>query len=159
LTLDDSLSNAERKVYADKQGNPSVVYTGSRKVGDWMTNALLATGLERFSTRFRDAKKVMEDVKTKYGKPVTTYGHSLGGSLAEYAGGNKVITVDKGVGLGGIGKKIRSQQTDIRAGGDIVSALRNTQSGGRKVVIKNTNYLNPLKSHDYRLISRSNQSI
>ena len=124
-----------------------------------MTNALLATGLEGFSTRFRDAKKVMEDVKTKYGKPVTTYGHSLGGSLAEYAGGNKVITVDKGVGLGGIGKKIRSQQTDIRAGGDIVSALRNTQSGGRKVVIKNTNYLNPLKSHDYRLISRSNQSI
>ena len=69
----------------------------------------------------------------------------MGGSLAEYAGGNKVITVDKGVGLGGIGKKIRSQQTDIRAGGDIVSALRNTQSGGRKVVIKNTNYLNPLK--------------
>ena len=159
LTLDDSLSNAERKVYADKQGNPSVVYAGSRKVGDWMTNALLATGLERFSTRFRDAKKVMEDVKTKYGKPVTTYGHSLGGSLAEYAGGNKVITVDKGVGLGTIGKKLRSQQTDIRAGGDIVSALRNTQSGGRKVVIKNTNYLNPLKSHDYRLISRSNQSI
>ena len=63
LILDDSLSNSERKVYADKQGNPSIVYTGSRKVGDWMTNALLATGLERYSTRFRDAKKVMEDVK------------------------------------------------------------------------------------------------
>lgn len=159
LTLDDSLSNAEQKVYTDKQGNPSIVYTGSRKVGDWMTNALLATGLEGYSTRFRGAKKVMEDVKKKYGKPVTTYGHSLGGALAEYVGGNKVITVDKGVGIGGIGKKLRSQQTDIRAGSDIVSALRNTQSGGRKVVIKNTNYLNPLKSHDYRLISRSNQSI
>ena len=159
LTLDDSFSNAERKVYTDKEGHPSVVYTGSRKVGDWMTNALLATGLEGYSTRFRDAKKVMEDVKKKYGKAVTTYGHSLGGSLAEYAGGNKVITVDKGVGLGGIGKKLRSQQTDIRAGSDIVSALRNTQSGGRKVVIKNTNYLNPLKSHNYRLVSRSNQSI
>ena len=159
LTLDDSLSNSERKVYTDKQGNPSIVYTGSRKVGDWMTNALLATGLEGYSTRFRDAKKVMADVKNKYGKPVTTYGHSLGGSLAEYAGGNKIITVDKGVGIGGIGKKIRSQQTDIRAGSDLVSALRNTQSGGRKVVIKNTNYFNPLKSHDYRLVSRSNQSI
>ena len=85
---------------------------------------------------------------------------SLGGSLAEYAGGNKVITVDQGIGLGGIGKKLRSQQTDIRAGSDIVSALRNTQSGGRKVVNKNTNYyLNPLKSHNYRLVSRSNQSI
>ena len=93
LTLDDSLSSAEQKVYVDKACDPTVAFTGSRKASDWlMTNPMLALGLEKYSTRFRGAKKLVEDVKKKYGKPVTSVGHSLGGALAEYAGGNKVIT-------------------------------------------------------------------
>ena len=97
LILDSSLSNAEQKVFIDKNNNPTIAYTGSRKTGDWMTDGLLALGLENYSTRFRDVNKTMDSVKQKYAdKPITTLVHSLGGSLAEYTGCNKIITVVKG---------------------------------------------------------------
>jgi len=161
MKLDESLSNAEQKVYLDKNKNPTIAFTGSRKVGDWMTNALLATGLQGFSTRFRGAKQLVEKVKEKYNKPATIIGHSLGGALAEYAGGkgNKIISVDRGIGLGGIGKKLGSNVTDIRTSNDLVSALRNTQSGGRLVTIKDKKNLNLLGAHDYRQLSKLNNKI
>jgi hypothetical protein len=160
LNLDSSLSNAEQKVYVYSIGNPTIAYTGSRKIKDWGSNALLAVGLEKYSTRFRDAKKTMDSVKRKYsGKPITTLGHSLGGSLAEYAGGDKVITIDKGVGLTGIGKRINKNQTDIRASNDVVSVLSNTQRGGRKITIKDKANLNPLTAHNYRQLSKLNNKI
>ena len=87
-----------------------------------MTDVLIAGGLEKYSTRFRESKNLIDDVKKKYNnKPVTSLGHSLAGSLSEYAGGDKIITVNKGVGLSGIGKEISNKQTDIRTNNDIVS--------------------------------------
>lgn len=160
LSLDHSLSNAEHKVFVDKKGNADVVYTGSRKFGDWITNGFLAVGLGGLTPRFRESKQLMEKVRDKYkGKHVTTLGHSLGGSLAESTGGDKVITLDKGVGLAGIGKRIKSNQTDIRAGGDAVSILRNTQSGGKKITIKNTKYLNPFYAHDVGHVEKLNNFV
>jgi hypothetical protein len=162
LKLDDSLSNAEHKVYVDKDNNPTVAFTGSRKVGDWGTNLLLATGLERYSTRFRDSKKLMEDVRNKYKNPATILGHSLAGSLTEYVGNknDKIITVDKGVGITGIGKTIPKNQTDIRASNDIVSLISNTQRNkGKKITIKDKKNLNILKAHDYRKLNKLNNKI
>ncbi len=129
LTLDKQLSNANHKVFYDKERNPTVVYRGSKNENDAMTDGLLAIGLEKYSTRFRESKDLMNDVNKKYkNKFVSSYGHSLGGSLAEYANANKVITVNKGVGLSGIGKKIRPNQTDIRTDSDLVSVLSKTQN-------------------------------
>jgi len=160
LSLDHSLSNAEHKVFVDKNGNPDVVYTGSRKFGDWLTNGALAVGLGGFTSRFRESKQLMNQVKDKYkNKPVTTLGHSLGGSLAEHAGGDKVITLDKGVGAFGFAKTIKDNQTDIRTGNDPVSFLRNTQNGGKKITIKNTKYLNPFYAHDVKHIEKLNRDI
>jgi hypothetical protein len=162
LRLDDSLSNAEHKVYVDRKNRPTVAFTGSRKVGDWMTNALLATGLQGFSTRFRDSKKLMEDVKKKYSAPATIIGHSLGGALAEYAGGkdNKVITVDKGVGISGVGKTIGKNQTDIRTSNDPVSLLSNTQKNlGKKIVIKDKKNFNFLDAHNYKYLNKLKNKI
>ena len=161
--LDDSLSNAEQKVYVDKQGRPTIAYTGSRKISDWLvTNPLLALGLEKYSPRFKAAKQIAEKVKEKYGKPATLLGHSLGGALSEYAGGkkDKVITIDKGVGLSGIGKTIRKKQIDIRASNDLVSALSNTQKNiGKKITIKDKSNLNLLGAHDYRKLDKLNNKI
>jgi hypothetical protein len=147
--LDRELSNRKHKVYVDGRGNPTVAYTGTRTFGDVITDGALAVGLGRFTNRFSDSKKLMNDVKDKYkNKFVTSTGHSLGGSLAEHSGGDKVITVNKGVGIGGLLKKIPNKQTDIRAGGDLVSALATSQSGGKMITIPKTNYINPLVSHD-----------
>ncbi len=154
-TLDHSLSNREHKVFKDRQGNPYVAFTGTRKASDWLTDGALAVGLGGFTHRFQDSKHLIDEVKSKYkNKPVTTIGHSLGGTLAEHAGGDKVITLDKGVGLFGIGKHIGSNQTDIRTQTDPVSLLSRFQTGDHKIDIKNTTYLDPFKAHDFRHISK-----
>ena len=162
LKLDDSLSNAEQKVYVDKEGRPTIAYTGSRKISDWLvTNPLLALGLEKYSPRFRRSEKVMEEVRKKYGKPATIVAHSLGAAIGTAVGKkqDKIISVDRGIGLGGIGKKLGSNVTDIRTSNDLVSALRNTQSGGRLVTIKDKKNLNLLGAHDYRQLSKLNNKI
>jgi hypothetical protein len=155
--LDKQLSNREQKVFSDKDGNPYVTYTGTRKAGDWVTDGALAVGLLGTTKRLKDSKQLIRDVRDKYqNKPVTTMGHSLGGSLAEASGGDKVITLDKGVGLFGIGKKINSNQTDIRTQSDPVSVLSRFQSGGQKVNIPNSNFIDPIHAHNFRHISRLN---
>lgn len=159
LKLDKQLSNANHKIFIDKERNPSIVFRGSKNENDLMTDVLLGVGLENYSTRFRDSKQLLDKVNKKYhNKPVTSMGHSLGASLAEYAGGDKVITVNKGVGFGGILKNIKHNQTDIRTRNDMVSALSNTQNGGHKITLK-TNHFNPLKEHDYKNLSKLNNKI
>lgn len=159
LTLDKQLSKANHKVFYDQDRNPTVIYRGSKNENDAMTDGLIALGLEKYSTRFREAKDLMNDVNKKYNnKPVTSLGHSLGASLAEYSGGDKIITVNKGVGFGGVGKQIKNNQTDIRTGNDVVSLLSNTQSGGRKITLK-TNHINPLHEHSHKNLSKLNNKI
>lgn len=157
-TLDDSLSNAEQKVFIDKDNNPKIVFTGSRKGADVITDLAILTGTAGLTPRFQRSSKLVDKVKEKYkNRPVSVYGDSLGGTLAESVGGkvDKVITTSKGVGLFGIGKSIRPNQTDIRASNDVISVLRNTQSGGKKVTIKGTKgIINPFASHDYRNLDK-----
>ena len=159
LTLDKQLSNANHKIFIDKERNPTVVFRGSKNENDLMTDVLLGAGLEKYSTRFRDSKKLIEDVRKKYhNKPITSASHSLGGSLSEYAGGDKIITVNKGVGIGGIGKQLKPNQIDIRTNNDIVSLLSKTQSGSKKINIK-TNHISPLSEHSHKNLSKLNNKI
>ena len=159
LTLDKQLSNANQKVFYDKNKNPKIVFRGSKNENDLMTDILLGAGLENYSTRFRDSKKLIDDVRKKYpNKPITSASHSLGGSLGEYAGGDKIITVNKGVGLSGIGKGLSNKQTDIRTNNDIVSLLSKTQHGGKKINIK-TNHINPLREHSHSNLDKLNNKI
>jgi hypothetical protein len=158
--LDNDLSNRKHKVYVDGRGNPTVAYTGTRTFGDVITDGALAIGLGRYTNRFNDSKKLLNTVKEKYkNKFITTTGDSLGGSLAEHSGGDKIITHNKGTGIGGILKKIPDKQIDIRSGGDVVSALSITQSGGKRVTIPKTNYLNPLRSHDYNNLHKIDRKL
>ena len=73
----------------------------------------------------------------------------MGGSLSEYSKGDKIITINKGVGLSGIGKQLKSNQTDTRTNNDIVSVLSKTQSGIKKINIK-TNNISPLAEHSHK---------
>eukprot|EP01038_Epipyxis_sp_PR26KG_P018087 gene18087-25395_t len=152
--LDRDLSNRENKVFIDKDNKPIVAFTGTRKFGDVITDGLLAVGLGGLTSRFQNSKRIVDNVRKKYNQPITTVGHSLGGSIAEHAGGDKVITVDKGVGLFGIGKKIKKNQTDIRSALDPVSILSLTQRSNRITIPKTFHIIDPLKSHDFRNLSR-----
>eukprot|EP01038_Epipyxis_sp_PR26KG_P015501 gene15501-20920_t len=148
--LNRDLSNRKQKVVLDKDNKPLVAFIGTRTFGDIITNGALAIGLGGFTNRFQHSKRVIDNVRKKYNKPITIVGHSLGGSLAEHAGGDKVITIDKGVGIFGIGKKIKSNQTDIRIANDPVSLLSLTQQNKNRITIPKTYHiiLSPLKSHE-----------
>ena len=156
--LDRDLSNREQKLFTDKDNKPIVAFTGTRKFNDVLTDGALALGLGGFTNRFRESRKVVDNVRKKYGQPLTIVGDSLGASLAEYNNRNKndkIITHNKGVGIDGLFKKIKNNQTDIRSANDLVSALSLTQSSKNKITIPRTGHLiNPLQSHNFRNLSR-----
>ena len=167
LKLDSSLSSPEQKVFIDKKGKPIIAYRGSTSSNiknftrDWlMSDVGILTGTSQYDPRIKRSQDVYDKVINKYsGKTPTLIGHSLGGHIAEVVGehdkaNKKVITYNKGAGLGDIGKKINKNQTDIRTGSDLISALSLTQSGGKKITIDNTKFLNPVYAHKPDFISR-----
>jgi len=161
--LDRELSNVKQKVYTHK--NKVVVAfqgTDPTRVRDLISDGMIIFGLEGLNTRFKDANKTMDRVNQKYGnKKIITMGHSLGGTLAEHVGNkaDRVITFDKGVGAGTIGKRINRNQTDIRSSNDIISALSLTQSGKRISIPNTAHILSPFRSHDASNINRLEQNI
>lgn len=71
----------------NRTGRATISYRGTdtKNWGDIGSDALLALGLERFSARFRNARKVARQALAKYGAGnVAVTGHSLGGSQALY---------------------------------------------------------------------------
>jgi hypothetical protein len=136
VKLDHHLSNSEHKVFHDPNTNSSsVVFTGTRKFGDLITDGAVAVGLGKYTKRFKDSDKVIKDIKNKYPSTnITASGHSLGGTLSEHVKADKKITYNKGVGLGDIGKTIRNNQTDIRTTYDPISILSNTQKHKNKMI-------------------------
>ena len=154
--LDHKLSNSQHKVFYDPVKNSSTVaFTGSRTVGDWLiTDPMIALGLGKYTKRYKDSQKVVNQAKEKYGS-VDTVGHSLGGYLAgNVKGADKKITINKAEGLDGIGKTISKNQTDIVVKGDIVSPLAYTQKHKGKFIKIENNNLNPLVSHDFRHVKK-----
>ncbi len=172
LKLDSQLSSPEQKVFIDKKGKPIIAYRGSTSSNiknftrDWLISDVgILTGTSKYDPRIKRSQDVYEKVKEKYGnKTPTLIGHSLGGHIAEIVGehdkGNKkVITYNKGAGVGDIGKKINKNQTDIRTQGDLISGLSLTQSGGKKIAIKNTLFPNPIYAHKPDFIHRIGSQI
>ena len=172
LMLDSKLSSPEQKVFIDKKGKPIISYRGSTASNpknftrDWLISDVgILTGTSQYDPRIKRSKDVYEKVKEKYaGKTPTLIGHSLGGHIAELVGesnkdNKKVITYNKGAGLGDIGKKINKNQTDIRTGSDLISALSLTQKGGKKITIKDTIFPNPIYAHKPDFISRIGSKI
>lgn len=83
---DVQLSNHDRKVY-HKDGKAKVVFRGTdvKNKRDIGTDALVALGLQDFSSRMRNATRTTDLAIKKYGKDnVSLTGHSLGGSQAAY---------------------------------------------------------------------------
>ena len=159
--LVDKFSNAERKVFLDSKKNPYIVNVGTRKFSDWGTNTAIALGLGRFTNRFKDSKKLLENVRKEYGnnRPITNIGDSLGDALAENSGGDRIITTNKAAGIGRLFKTIQKKQTDIRTGTDPVSLLARTQFGGNKFTIRDTNFIDPLKAHSYKNLNKFDKTI
>ena len=153
--LDKSLSGQRAQVYT-KDGKAVVVHRGTAGMHDMVTDLKLGLTGSTGGKRFKHAKKIEGLAEGKYGSEHTTaMGHSLGGALAEKTASKTtdVITLNKAAVPSDIGKKIKSNQTDIRTEGDLVSQLRSTQHGGRDVVIP-SHTKNPLTEHNTNVMER-----
>jgi hypothetical protein len=144
-TYDTELSSPDTKVFIDAQGNPHVAFRGSHRAEDAFTDLQVGLGIK--TKREKEAQQSVKQIQEKYKKPVSAYGTSLGGKLAEESGASQVYTYNKAVGVKDLFKKIPSSQTDIRTSKDIISFPSFTQYGGKKVTIQSPLFTTALKEH------------
>jgi poly(3-hydroxyalkanoate) synthetase len=121
LSRDESLSNDKNRVYKDNtSGQAYVLYPGTKDKKDIGTDIAIGLGgiftpIQNLTPRYREAKRVANTVKQKYGsEKVTAIGHSLGGGLAASSGIKKRITYNKAVGLSDLWRPVSSGQIDYR---------------------------------------------
>ena len=136
---DNELSNMETKIFVDEEsGEPVVVHRGTVRVKDWVDDAKLALGFGKSTQRMKDAQEINRKVEAKYNKPVHNVGHSLGGFLAENAGGKgNIITYNKGAGLGNLfTKKNSKRQLDIFAEDDLVSRIARETQKSKNILLR-----------------------
>ena len=131
---DTELSSPDTKVFVDEEGNPHIAFRGTKRVEDLLTDLKVGLGIK--TKREEEAQKAVKIAQEKYKKPVSAYGTSLGGKLAEESGAKNIYTYNKAVGVNDLFKKISPFQTDIRTTRDIISFPSFTQYGGKKVTIK-----------------------
>ena len=153
-SYDPQLSTNESKVFISPSGVPNIAFRGSKRVSDFLgSDVKLGLGLEKYDKRFQEAQHLTKLVEDKYKKPVNVWGHSLGGSLAEKSGAHgKIVTYNKGAGIGDIGRTIPQNQTDYRNKNDIVSLLSLTQgykAGQLKETDTGAHTLDILSSHQF----------
>lgn len=147
-TYDPELSTMENKVFIEKAtGRPSVAFRGSTRVSDWLIeDPAIALGIE--TPKQRRARELVQKVEAKYKQPTDVYGHSLGGARAELSGASgNIYTYNKAVGLGQIGKKLSTRQTDVRVARDIVSLPSLLQYGGKKTTLSSPLFGNAITAH------------
>ncbi len=152
-TYDPQLSSMASKVYVSPDGKPVITYRGTKTVKDVIDDGLVAIGLGKLGFKYKGAQRLAKKVEEKYKKPADVVAHSYGGWLGENSGAHgNIISYNKAVGLGDIGKKKNSlRQLDITTKGDLVSGLGLTQNANKEVIdnqFKSKNFFkNALNAH------------
>jgi hypothetical protein len=149
--MDEELSGKRAKVFVNGEGKPIVSFTGTHNRHDVITDAMVMAGLGKFTKRLKHSKKVIRDVKNKYGTGPQAIGHSLGGYLAENSGAKDVVTYNK-LALPFTQQK-NKRQTDIRTNKDLVSVLTKSK---RNNVTLNSKSWNPFVSHSTKSLKKKN---
>ena len=159
--LDKRFSNDKHHVVTDKHDQVYVNFRGSNNMNDVVSDVYLALGLEDYNNRFINSSKLVKNVRKEYkDRPIIGIGHSLGGSLVDHVNNERLldkgITVNKGIGLSGLGQYNMLNQTDIRTITDPVSILAMTQKGRTYHIPKSFN-IDPLYAHSYKQLRKFNK--
>jgi hypothetical protein len=134
LKKDPELSNGNESVFVDPIKH-KILYSiaGTHNLSDVMSDVWLAGGHLKDTIRFKEADRILKEAKQKYkGYDTTVTGHSLGGAIAQYVGGENdhIITYNKGV---TIGQPNRKNEVSLRTKGDLVSILGSYNNGTNNI--------------------------
>jgi hypothetical protein len=149
--LDESLTNDTAKVYHDpKTGHAVITHRGTQGASDWLNNAAYATGLYKYTNRYKQGQKSQKATEDKYGaKNVSTLGHSQGAVLSRHLGkdSKEIINLNPAY----VSEKPHQNEYNIKSSRDVVSALKPIHS--QDINIKAESY-NPLTEHSYDILNR-----
>ena len=124
---DKKLSSENQKVFYNPEDKKLLVnVAGSHNLKDAFTDVNLAFGNLKNTSRYKEAKKVLEKAKKKYdGSDVTVTGHSLGGSIGAgiTSKKEKFLGFDSGYTLGQQTRGYDGNHQHYRTAGDLVSIL------------------------------------
>jgi len=151
--LDEALTNDTAKVYHDpKTGHAVITHRGTQGASDWLNNVAYATGMYKYTNRYKQGQKTQKATQDKYGaKNVSTLGHSQGAVLSRHLGkdSKEIINVNPAY----INEKPHQNEYNIKSSSDVVSALKPIHS--KDIKIKSESY-NPLTEHSYDILERLN---
>jgi len=103
--LDTSFNDKKHAVYHNKKLGKSVIsYRGTdpTDVEDMYNDAHIIKGTQASTNRYKRSEELYDNVNKKYGKNITSVGHSLGGNISEHIArkkGGKAETFNTGRGL------------------------------------------------------------
>jgi hypothetical protein len=142
-------SKKEKKIY--------VAHRGTDKMRDLSADVAIGLGLEKYHPRFKRARREVARIQDENpGYEIIHTGHSLGGSLAQHTGkhaGGRVVTFNKGAGVGSLFRRRGKNQTDYVNIYDPVSLLSMKQKGGTVHKQKK------IKGHAHKIESSSSQRL
>ena len=159
---DDSLSGRRSQVYHNPNtGDAIISHRGTEgTLKDWSNNLAYATGLYKYTNRYKHAKDVQKKAEEKYGaRNLSTVGHSQGAMIAENVGKNskESISLDRPANLSSLlFHKTGKNHHDIRTNTDVVSSMIPLQRQSNKTHTIKAGTYNPLKSHDVDQLDKLN---
>jgi len=156
---DNDLSGDTTKVFHNsKTGQTVVAHKGTDSATDWSNNGVYAIGGEsayKMTPRYKEAEKIQRQAEAKYGaKNISTIGHSQSGLQAELLGKDtkEIITLNKATRP--LGNTVKSNQTDIRTTGDVVSGNNPFQKKNGKEIVIQSKTSNPLEEHKIDVLNQ-----
>lgn len=122
--LNDRLSTEDNKIFFNPKNRKLLfLIAGTNKLADIGTDAYLAGGQLKQTTRYKQSKELLKQGKKAYNvDSATIVGHSLGGAIASGIAKDSdySYTYNKGATLGAT---VRPNEQALRSAGDVVSVL------------------------------------
>jgi len=144
---DSRFSNDNHQVYYNPNEQKMIFsITGTHKPTDWGTNAYLALGKLKDTSRYQESDNALKQAKAYYNpKNVSITGHSLGGTISSYIAqpSDKVYTLNKGTTIQGY----RNNEQAYRTKHDVVSMLGINHKNMTTLENKNL-FKNIIKNHN-----------